>query len=494
MIKVIKIKALKRFSAVMLALALSVAASASAAFAEESEGEANYRFITEVGNFVKNNAKYEDITDEQMAKAALKTIIIENPKLYETALKGMMSAVDEYTTYYTPSESEEFVRDLSGGFAGIGISMVNVGGNAIVQYVYENSPAERAGIEGGDILVEINGENVEGRPVDEIVGIISGDVSAPVEVKVRRYGREDTITFYMRCEEIEENPVYYTTYEQNGTKVGYVALYTFSLNAGAYMKEAVDYFDSLGIKNVILDLRGNGGGYLDSAIDVANIFLKDGDVIALEEFRGETHKKVYIARDNKEVKYNTAVLIDENSASASEFVTAAIQENKRGVVIGAKSFGKATVQNMIPLSNGGLLKYTEAVYKTPDGNDINKAGIIPDIAVKNDFEDIDVSQSYGDFTFSKIYTLGDRGQDIVVAKRYLDRLGFFYGDTENDEFDMNLYLAVSLFQRATGLFEYGELDLTTQTTLYDRMEQSQDVVDKQLEAALEHFGIKNIEE
>ncbi len=482
----------KRMSAIILAFALTLVPLAVSA--EESEGEANYRFITEVGNFVKNNAKYEDITDEDMAKAALKKIIIENPELYETALKGMMSAVDEYTVYYTPSEAEEFIDSLSGGFAGIGISIVSTGGEAFVQYVYENAPADRAGIKAGDILIGINGENVEGRPVEDIVGIIQGGTGAPVEVTVRRYGTEEPLTFNMNCEEIDENPVYYTIYEKDGVKVGYVALYTFSLKSDVYMKEAADYFDSHGIKKVIFDLRGNGGGYLEQAINIANIFLEDGDVISLEEYRGETHKKVYIARDNKKAKYDTAVLIDENSASASEFVTAAIQENKRGIVIGGKSFGKATVQNMVALSNGGLLKYTEAVYKTPDGNDINKAGIIPDIEVKNELADIDVSQSYGDFTFSKIYTLGDRGPDVVVAKRYLDRLGFFYGDTENDEFDTNLFLAVSLFQRATGLFEYGELDLTTQTTLYDRMEQSQDVVDRQLEAALEHFGIKNTEE
>lgn len=480
-------KIFKKFTAVILAFA--VAAVPAAAFAETIEGEEAYEFITNVGKFVRENAKYDDITEGQMAISALKEIILENPELYETALKGMMSSVDEYTEYFSPNEAQTFMQNLSGEFSGIGVGLAEAGGMTIVQFLYEGAPADRAGIKAGDILIEINDENVENKSVDEIVSLIKRTTGYPVTVKVRRYGVYEPLTFNMACESVEENPVYYTTYEQDGIKVGYLGLSSFSLNSDTKVQEAVNYFDSLGITKVILDLRGNGGGYLDQAVNIANVFLKSGDIIALEEFRSETHKKVFLARKNEQVKYETVVLIDGNSASASEFLTAAIKENKRGTVIGETSFGKATVQNIISLGDGGLLKYTEAVYKTPDGNDINKVGVTPDIIVKNDDEKIDMSQ-YGEFTFSKIYTLGDRGGDVLTAKKYLDRLGFFNGDAESDEFDINLYLAVSLFQRSTGLFEYGELDLTTQTTIYDRMMQSSDVVDNQLSAALEHFGIK----
>ncbi len=487
-------KFFKRFTAALLAAAM-IFMFPSAVLAEEEtdDGGAEYAFIMSVGNFIKSYSKYEDITDGDMAISALKKIILENPELYETALKGMMEAVDNYTVYYTVEEAAEFLKSLSGSFAGIGAAISQACGTTIVQSVYEDAPAARAGITAGDVLLEVNGQSVEGCTIDEIVSLIKNEEGTPVELKIRRYGEDEPLTFNMNCETVEENPVDYTVYEQDGVSVGYVSLSSFSLISDACVQEAMDYFDSLGITNIILDLRDNGGGYLDQAVNIADIFLKNGDVIVVEEFRGDTHKKAYVARGNEEAKYNTVVLINEVSASASEVVTAAIKENERGIVVGTTSFGKATVQNMVSLSNGGLLKYTEGVYKTPLGNDINNEGIDPDIRVENDYVDTDVSQ-YGDFTFSKIYTVGDSGEDVVVAKRYLERLGFFYGDTESDVYDMSLYLAVSLFQNALGLFEYGELDITTQVMIYDYMTRCDDLVDNQLATALAQFATVSPEE
>ena len=289
----------------------------------------------------------------------------------------------------------------------------------------------------------------------------------------------------MKREKIVTSPVEYEETEFSGKKIARIQIFSFTENCYTYFKEALSKADENGIKNIIIDLRNNGGGYLTSALQIADEFLPEGKIMTVEDHRIDLLDVTYEST-GADTDYNIVILINGMSASASELLSAALKENEKATIIGEKSFGKGTVQTLMPLKDGGVIKFTTAYYLTPSGKNINKVGINPDMTVENSFKNIDMSQ-FKEFNYRQSYKLGDRSDQIQITKEMLSYLGIFVGEI-NDEFDENLKAAVYTFQEMReNLYPYGVLDKTTQLSLYTLLSELKEEVDDQLQAAYEIF-------
>jgi carboxyl-terminal processing protease len=222
------------------------------------------------------------------------------------------------------------------------------------------------------------------------------------------------------------NPVDYEIIENEGNRIGKIRIYSFTLTSAEKFAEALNKISAEGIKNIIIDVRDNGGGYLEQAIEIADMFLEKGAVITTEDHKVSILNKKYVA-SGKGKKYNVVMLVNGMSASASEVLTAALCENKAAKAVGEKTFGKGTVQHMNLTADGGIIKYTSAYYLTPNGNNIHKEGITPDVNVENSMQPVDMSQ-FDMFKLSKTYRLGDKGEEVELAKRMLKYIGIFIGE------------------------------------------------------------------
>lgn len=459
-----------------------------AAAAEEKEAAKNdeVKLIESIAEALEIYSRYASVDKGYLYEEALKKLIQDNPELYEQALSGMLSSVDEHSVYYTKEEKKKLFDDLSDEIVGIGVTVLLRDGKLIVSQPIPGSPAEAAGIRVGDIIVSADGVDLSGMDLDTAVSHVRGKEGTEVSLKIWRSSVNGYIDLKIKREKVVSNPVEYELKETaDGEKVMWIRLLSFSENSAKYFKEALDAADKEKTKNIIIDVRNNGGGYLSEAVKIADEFLPDGAIITSEDHKLPLLNKVYRAT-GADTDYNVVMLVNSISASASEVLTAALSENKKAKVIGENTFGKGTVQSIAELNNGGVMKYTSAYYLTPLGHNINKVGIKPDAVVENSFNPVDMSQ-FGEFNYSKIFTVGDKDPQVETAKKMLDYLGIFVGDI-NDTYDENLKAAVNTFQSLKPeLFPYGELDRTTQLSLYQTTSEMKEENDDQLEAALAAF-------
>ncbi len=431
------------------------------------------------------HARYVETDKGSLYEGALDAILKEHPELLDTALSGMLSSIDENSVYYTKEETNKLFDNLTDEIYGIGVTVLTRDKSLIVSQPVPGSPAEKAGIKEGDIIIEADGTSLVGMDMDLAVDYIRGPEGTSVNVKIYRSATDTYHSFDIVREKITQNPVEYEILEDEDKEVAKITLYSFTENAHTYFEEAMTEIDKQGIKNIILDLRGNGGGYLNSAVQIADRFLGEGAVILSEDHKIPLFNTIYKA-SGKDTDYEIVVLINEMSASASEVLTAALKENKKAKVIGKNSFGKGTVQSIVDVANGGVAKFTVAYYLTPNGNNIDKVGIRPDAIVENSFKDVD-PKSFGEFNLNKKFTLGDKAPEIETAKKALSYLGIYVGEI-NDVFDENLKIAVYTYQDIIeDLYPYGVLDKTTQLSIYNTLSEIKEEVDDQLQAALDAF-------
>ena len=454
-------------------------------YAEEDSKTEEAKIIEAVAKNLGVYVRYPEVDEASLLLGAINEILKENPELLNKALTGMLSSVDENSVYYTVDEADELFESLEDEIVGIGITVLERDGKIVVSQPVPGTPAEKAGIKPGDIIVEADGKALSGMDLDTAVGYIRGEEGTEVTIKVWRSSINGYINFTMIREKVVSNPVEYEELDDDSGKVARITFYSFTENSYKHFKEARDKADKAGIKNIILDLRNNGGGYLDQAVMIADEFLPEGALITSEDHKIDILDKPYYAK-GKDTDYNVVVLINGLSASASEVLTAALKEHNKAKVIGENSFGKGTVQTISGLPNGGVMKYTIAYYLTPKGNNIHKIGIQPNAVVKNSYKETDMSQ-FGEFDYNKIYSSGDKAPQIKTAKEMLSHLGIYIGEID-DVYDENMRLAVMTFQSIKDeLFPYGVLDKTTQFSLYSTMCELKEEVDDQLQAALDAF-------
>lgn len=321
--------------------------------------------------------------------------------LQDDAVRGLLEGVgDDYTGYFDPQEFASFQEHQTGSYSGVGMSVELEGDLVTIITVFRGSPAEQAQIRPGDIILGVAGESVKGLSLEEVVTRIKGPEDTKVKLHVYdppadapplQVVPEDLqhVTVGREVElvrrEIDVPVVEVQNLEADGQTVAHIRFFGFSEDSAQKLREAVKKaVDEDGVSAVLLDLRGNGGGLLDEAVEVASIFIDDGVIVTTEGLHSP--KEVYRARGSAVEEARLFVLVDEFSASASEIVAGALQDTDRAVVVGETTFGKGLVQQIVPLSNGGALKVTTAVYLTPSGRDINQKGIEPQVQAGDDEE------------------------------------------------------------------------------------------------------------
>jgi len=294
------------------------------------------------------------------------------------ALNGMTKALDPFSSFFNPKQYESFKQETEGEFGGVGIEIGMEKGRPIVISPIEGTPAHRAGIKSGDVIIEINGEDTSGMSLMDVVQRIRGKVGTKVELSIYRKGMDKPMKIELERALIKIESVKWAKIGD----VGYIKLSQFNENVSVQIEKAVKELLAKRVSGFILDLRNDPGGLLSEAVNVCDLFLPEGKLIVYTKSRnGETQR--FFSRRKPIMPDNTplVVLINKGSASASEIVAGALQDHKRAIILGEKSYGKASVQNIIPMEDGSALKLTVAYYYTPLGKLIHKSGINPDVEV-----------------------------------------------------------------------------------------------------------------
>jgi carboxyl-terminal processing protease len=308
----------------------------------------------------------------------------EDPKLIEAAINGMLTALDPHSAYLNPKHFRDMQVQTRGEFGGLGIEVTMENGVVKVVAPIDDTPASRAGLMSGDLITHLDKEQILGLTLQEAVEKMRGPVNSPITLTILRKGTEDPFEVKVVRDVIHINPVKYSA---EGEDVGYIRLTTFNEQTTANLQKAVeDLKKQLGpkLKGYIVDLRNNPGGLLDQAISVSDAFLDQGAIVLtrgrnLEETQRSNARPGDITDGQKLV-----VLINGGSASASEIVAGALQDHHRATVVGTRSFGKGSVQTIIPLGSNGALRLTTARYYTPSGRSIQAKGIDPEIVVEEE--------------------------------------------------------------------------------------------------------------
>lgn len=305
---------------------------------------------------------------------------VDKNSLIEGAINGMLESLDDpHTSYFTKGETESFNELMSGSYEGIGAEIsVDADGNIIVFSVFKNSPAYEVGLKFNDVILEVNGTSTSGLTTTEVVALIKDEDFETATIKVSRNGEEMTFEVEKRIVEIES--VESKTYEVNGKKIGYVLVNNFADNTYDQFKGNIEQLESENIAGLVIDVRGNSGGYLHSVTDMLDMFLPKDTVIYQIADRKTTYK--YTAATSESRNYPVAVLVNESSASASEILAISLKEAYGADVVGTRTYGKGTVQTTRTLSSGAMIKYTIQKWLSPDGNWINDVGVTPTIEVK----------------------------------------------------------------------------------------------------------------
>lgn len=312
---------------------------------------------------------------------------LDDAALIEGANRGLVDAAgDRYTTFLNKEESTAFDNSLTGTIGGgVGIELNIRNDQVTVIRVLADNPAAKAGILAGDVITTVNDESVEGLEVEQVVQKIRGEVGTTVKIGILRSGTAQTFTV-TRAE--VNNPSVYSSV-QNG--VGILTITRFDSQTGSLARQAARSFTDQQVRSVVLDLRGNGGGFLTAAQDVAGIWL-DRKVVVSERANGKVVDELFSSSDPLLDGVPTVVLVDGGTASASEIVAGALQEYSVASLVGEQTFGKGSVQQLIPLTAGGQLKVTIARWFTPKGKNISETGIVPDVKIERTAEDLNAGR------------------------------------------------------------------------------------------------------
>jgi carboxyl-terminal processing protease len=325
------------------------------------------------GIYAQNKNNFEigknlDIYTQLLNEINLNYVDTINPKkLVRTSIDAMLKKLDPYTIFISEDEVDDFEIFTTGAYGGIGVGIHKKDGNVIVNSIYEGFSAHRAGMKCGDVFIEINDTNVENKKSSDVSALIKGRIGLPLTIKVRRPGIKELITLNLKRETIKiDNVPYYTILDKN---IGYILLSSFTINAAKEVKNAYNELNTATkLKGLIIDLRNNGGGLMNEAVDIVNMFVEKGKEVVSTKGKITDRNRAYKTNSTPtNLNIPLAVLINKNSASASEIVAGAIQDLDRGLLIGQRSFGKGLVQNIVRLSYNSQAKITVAKYYIPSG-------------------------------------------------------------------------------------------------------------------------------
>lgn len=419
--------------------------------------------IEKVFYYLKQNYLDKDVTSEQ---------------LIQGALKGMAESVgDPYTTYLVNDETAQLDETVNGAFGGIGAELKSDQSRVVISTTMEGSPSQQVGLQADDVITKVNGEDMTGKTISEVVKKVRGEVGTDVVLTIERAGT--SLDVKLTRASIAINTVKAELDKEDAT-IGHVRITSFAKNTAEELEKAVKDLTDKGAKAFVFDVRYNPGGLLDQAYKVANMFLKDGEpIVQVEDRFGE--KKIYKASSSIgefKITQPYVLLVNEGSASASEILAAAIKEGAGGQIVGTKTYGKGTVQSVVDITDNSELKYTNAKWLTPNGNWIHKEGVTPTKEV-----------NLPDYAFLKIIDaketlkVGTVSQNVLSAETILKGLG--YSITVDGYFDEGTKDAVKSYQQKEGLTATGEVDEETAQKLMDSVRALIQQNDTQYQAAKE---------
>ena len=305
------------------------------------------------------------------------------------AINGVLQSLDPYSAYMSPEVFEEMQTETSGEFGGLGIEVSMEAGVVKVISPIDESPAYKVGVKAGDYIVKINNVQVQGKTLSEAVELMRGPVGSSIEITVRRIGVRKALVFNITREIIKIQSVKSKIIDNN---IGYIRLTAFNENSSSQIKKKISEFKKdKSIEGYILDLRNNPGGLLSQAVKISDFFLSDGEIVSTKSRKEGENRKWFANRGDIIDGKTLIVLINGGSASASEIVAGALKDHKRAILLGESSFGKGSVQSIIPLKNRGAIRLTISKYYLPSGKSISEVGVSPDIVVTESSEEFRIN-------------------------------------------------------------------------------------------------------
>ena len=303
----------------------------------------------------------------------------------DSAINGLLQSLDPYSAYMPPEVFNEMQTETSGEFGGLGIEVSMEAGVVKVISPIDDTPASRAGIKAGDYIVKIEDTQVQGKTLSEAVDLMRGPVGSSIELTIRRRGEKKALTFNITREIIKIQSVKADLLEKD---IGYIRLTSFNENSSKQIEDKIEELEQdQDISAYILDLRNNPGGLLSQAIRISDFFLDNGEIVSTKSRQPSENRKWFAKKGDLTKGKTLLVLINYGSASASEIVAGALKDHKRAIILGENSFGKGSVQSIIPLKNKGAIRLTVAKYYLPSGKSISEVGVSPDIEVNEEGEE-----------------------------------------------------------------------------------------------------------
>lgn len=475
----------KQTIALLMALSMLIGAGGTYAGMQFAERNADSTLIIPSEQATKETTKSgeEELKKVEQAYKLIKNRYVQkvdDKKLIEGAIQGMISTLnDPYSVYMDEETAYQFNESLNSSFEGIGAEVSMVNGKVTIVAPFKNSPAEKAGLKPNDQILKVDGQSLEGLDLYEAVLKIRGKKGTTVRLDILRPGVKDVIKVSVVRDEIPIETVYDSVKTYNGKKVGYLEITSFSENTAQDFKKKLAKLEAEKIDGLILDVRGNPGGYLQSVEEILKQFIpKNKPYVQIEERNG--HKQQFYSDLAVKKPYPIVVLIDKGSASASEILAGAMKEAGGYKLVGETSFGKGTVQQAIPMGDGSNIKLTLYKWLTPDGHWIHKKGIKPDVTVQQPeyfrATPIDIDKEL-------VYDMNN--EQIKSAQQMLKGLGFDPG-REDGYFSKQTVAAVKEFQKANKLPITGKIDKQTAELLETKVLQAvrDDSNDAQLKAAM----------
>ena len=310
---------------------------------------------------------------------------VNQSKIMDAAINGVLQSLDPYSAYMSPEMYKEMQTETSGEFGGLGIEVSMEAGVVKVITPIDSSPADKVGVKAGDYIIKINETQVQGKTLSQAVELMRGPVGSDIEITVRRIGVKKSLTFKITRDIIQVSSVKSEIINKN---IGYLRLTSFNENSSNQVKKEITKFKkNKEIKNYILDLRNNPGGLLSQAIKISDFFLDNGEIVSTKSKRKYENRKWFAKKGDMIDGETMIVLINYGSASASEIVAGSLKDHKRAILVGESTYGKGSVQSIIPLKNNGAIRLTVSKYYLPSGKSISKVGVAPDIEVAENSEE-----------------------------------------------------------------------------------------------------------
>ena len=314
---------------------------------------------------------------------------IDQAEVMDFAINGILQSLDPYSAYMNPKIYEEMQTETSGEFGGLGIEVSMEGGVVKVISPIDDTPAARVGVKAGDYIVRINGEQVQGKTLMEAVNLMRGPVGSPIEITIRRKGLKKAKIFTIIREIIEIKSVISKLIDN---EIGYLRLRAFNENSSNQLKGEISKLEKNNkLVGYILDLRNNPGGLLSQAVRISDFFLDDGEIVSTRGRKSRENRKFFAKKGDRIKGKPLIVLINNGSASAAAIVAGALQDQKRAVLLGEATYGKGSVQSIIPLRNKGAIRLTISKYYLPSGKSISEVGVTPDIRVEEEDEEFSIN-------------------------------------------------------------------------------------------------------